>query len=84
MSNVTTATVAATDTLASSHTIILRDGVEVNRVKTDAELLAWFHKTHSFSMSHALQYEGYSLQTYVLPTENIEFWADLMAPLYKG
>ena len=34
---------------------------------TEPELLAWIHKKHSFSMSHALAYEGYSIHKAAKP-----------------
>ena len=40
--------------------IIKRDGVEVARVEDNP--LAWFHRNVSTSMSHALAYEGYSVE----------------------
>lgn len=44
--------------------IIKRWGNEVARVevKTGGEILKWFHNHHSFSMSWAMKYEGYSYE----------------------
>jgi hypothetical protein len=44
--------------------IIKRDNKGVDRieVKTGGEILKWFHNRHSFSMSWALRYEGYSYE----------------------
>ena len=39
---------------------IRRDGEYVTTVCA-SRLMAWFHETHSYSMSHALQYEGYTV-----------------------
>ncbi len=41
--------------------VIKRDGKEVARVN-DSQVLAWFHKHHSYSMDHAIKYEGYSVE----------------------
>lgn len=40
---------------------IYRDGVEVAKVNTEFEVLAWFHERHSFSVEHAIQHEGYTV-----------------------
>ena len=40
--------------------VIKLDGSYVKEVK-QSEVLAWFHRNHSYSMDHALQFEGYSL-----------------------
>ena len=40
---------------------ILRDGEEVAKVTGEGELMRWFHKRHSFSMFHAVTYEGYKI-----------------------
>ena len=40
---------------------ILRDGEEVAQVTGEGELMYWFHRRHSFSMSHAVAYEGYKI-----------------------
>ena len=44
--------------------IIKRCGNEVARfeVKTGGEILKWFHSHHSYSMSWAMKYEGYSYE----------------------
>jgi len=39
---------------------IRRDGQYITSVSNGA-LLPWFHQQHSFSMDHALEFEGYSL-----------------------
>lgn len=41
--------------------ILKRDGVEVERGDEFA-LLAYIHRTHSFSFDHALRFEGYSVE----------------------
>jgi hypothetical protein len=41
---------------------IKRDGVEVKRVESELAVVVYFHKTHSYSMSHALKYEGYTVE----------------------
>lgn len=40
---------------------ISRDGKHVTTVTGEFELMRWFHKQHSFSMWHAVTYEGYSI-----------------------
>jgi len=40
--------------------IIYRDGVEVARIDA-LDVLAWFHKQHSFSMDWACRHEGYKV-----------------------
>jgi hypothetical protein len=46
--------------------IIKRDGKEIDRVELKSiygvELLNWFHRHCSYSMSWALRYEGYSYE----------------------
>jgi hypothetical protein len=42
--------------------LIKRDGVEVKRVKSELEVVVYFHSTHSYSMNHALKYEGYAVE----------------------
>lgn len=34
----------------------------VNYTQSGFELLKWFHKTHSYAVDHAVEYEGYSLE----------------------
>jgi hypothetical protein len=45
--------------------IIKRDGLEVKRVKSELEVVVYFHRSHSYSMSHALAYEGYTIESEV-------------------
>ena len=40
--------------------VLRRDGVEVLRA-TEQECWAYLHRTHPYSGSHALRYEGYTL-----------------------
>lgn len=40
---------------------ISRDGHTVDTVIGEFELLRWFHSRHSFSLHHAVTYEGYSI-----------------------
>lgn len=40
---------------------IMRDG-KVEAEVPDAEVLPWFHHHHSYSMAHAIKYEGYSVE----------------------
>lgn len=40
---------------------ISRDGEKLTTVTGEFELLHWFHKKHSFSMHHAVTYEGYEI-----------------------
>jgi len=42
--------------------IIKRDEIEVKRVESELEVMVYFHRTHSYSMDHALKYEGYSIE----------------------
>lgn len=42
--------------------LIKRDGLEVVRLNSELAVVVYFHKTHSYSMSHALKYEGYSIE----------------------
>lgn len=48
-----------------AQTIIKRDGVEIARV--DGDPMAWFHRNVSYSMDHALKFEGYSVETAEAP-----------------
>jgi hypothetical protein len=43
--------------------IIKRDGQEIKRVSSELEVVVYFHRTHSYSMSHALRYEGYTIES---------------------
>jgi hypothetical protein len=45
--------------------IIKRDGLEVKRVESELEVVVYFHRTHSYSMDHALKYEGYTIESEV-------------------
>lgn len=40
---------------------ISRDGQPVITVTGEFELMRWFSREHSFSMWHAVTYEGYSI-----------------------
>lgn len=40
---------------------IARDGEHIITVTGEFELMRWFHREHSFSMWHAVTYEGYSI-----------------------
>jgi hypothetical protein len=42
--------------------IIKRDGREVKRVESELEVVVYFHRTHPYSMDHALKYEGYTIE----------------------
>lgn len=42
--------------------LIKRDGVEVKRVESELAVVVYFHTNHSYSMSHALKYEGYTVE----------------------
>lgn len=42
--------------------LIKRDGVEVKKVKSELEVMVYFHSTHPYSMNHALKYEGYTIE----------------------
>lgn len=53
-------TLTATEAPTTAWTEIRRDGKYFAAVPT-ANLLAWFHAHHSYSMDHALAHEGYSL-----------------------
>lgn len=41
---------------------IKRDGVEVKSVDSELAVVVYFHRAHSYSMSHALKYEGYTIE----------------------
>lgn len=41
---------------------ITRDGQPIVTVDTESDVLAWFHRNHSYSMHHATAYEGYAVQ----------------------
>jgi hypothetical protein len=41
---------------------IYRDDEAVTTVATESDVLAWFHRNHSYSMHHATAYEGYSVR----------------------
>lgn len=40
---------------------IYRDGSHVETVADQFALLRWFHRERSYSISHAVQYEGYTV-----------------------
>lgn len=40
---------------------ISRDGEELTTVTGEFELMRWFHREHSYSMHHAVTYEGYAI-----------------------
>lgn len=40
---------------------INRDGSHVITVSDEFELLRWFHRQHSYSIDHAVRWEGYSV-----------------------
>lgn len=40
---------------------ISRDGQHLITVSDQFELLRWFHREHSYSIDHAVRYEGYSV-----------------------
>ena len=40
---------------------ILRDGLTVTTVAGASGMLRYFHKTHSYSASHAVAHEGYTV-----------------------
>jgi hypothetical protein len=42
--------------------LIKRDGVEIKRVESEIAVVVYFHRSHPYSMSHALKYEGYSIE----------------------
>lgn len=42
--------------------IIKRDGLEIKRVDSELAVVVYFHRSHSYSMSHALKYEGYTVE----------------------
>jgi hypothetical protein len=41
--------------------VIKRDGFTQSDAMPFNEVLAWFHKQHSYSMGHALEHEGYTV-----------------------
>ena len=40
---------------------IRRDNEFIITVDNEWELMRWFHRQHSYSMHHAVTYEGYSI-----------------------
>ena len=40
---------------------LYRDAELVSIFHTETELYRWLHSTHSYSLNHALTYEGYAL-----------------------
>lgn len=40
---------------------LLRDDKPVLRRQTEDEIMVWMHRNHSFSLMHALTYEGYRI-----------------------
>ena len=40
---------------------ISRDNEFIITVDNEWELMRWFHRRHSYSMHHAVTYEGYSI-----------------------
>lgn len=40
---------------------IHRDGSYVRTVPNEEALMRWFHTQHSYSMDHAVRYEGYRI-----------------------
>ena len=42
--------------------LIKRDGLEVARLDSELAVMVYFHKTHPYSMDHALKYEGYTVE----------------------
>ena len=42
--------------------VLKLDGVEVGQYADYIEIMARIHNQHSFSLSHALKYEGYSVE----------------------
>lgn len=40
---------------------IYRDGSHVITVADEFEMLRWFHRQHSYSVDHAVRYEGYKV-----------------------
>lgn len=47
--------------MAAERWHIRRDGKSVAYAGSSADVLAWFHRHHSFSAAHAVQYEGYTI-----------------------
>jgi hypothetical protein len=47
---------------------IKRDG-ELVIVLPENEVMEWFHKTHSFSLAHALKHEGYTIDNCYTPNQ---------------
>ncbi len=52
---------------------LTRDGKHVRNFPSDFEAAAWLHRTHSFSVSHALAHEGYALDP---GAWTLEAWSD--------
>jgi hypothetical protein len=47
------------------HIKLLRDKNEVGTFKSEAAAMEYIHRHHSYSLSHALEHEGYSMETFV-------------------
>lgn len=39
---------------------LYRDGKIVHHFRTETDMWHWLHRQHSYSVSHAFRYEGYS------------------------
>lgn len=50
----------------SGQYVLTRDGQEIMR-GTEEEIWRWIHRNHSYSIDHALRYEGYA----IAPVENV-------------
>lgn len=50
----------------SGQYVLTRDGQEIIR-GTEEEIWRWMHRNHSYSINHALRYEGYA----IAPVENV-------------
>ena len=40
---------------------IYRDGSHIITVDTEADLMRWFHRSHPYSIDHAVRWEGYRI-----------------------
>ena len=49
------------ETSSNGRYVLSRDGREIMR-GTEAEIWKYLHQTHSFSVTHALAWEGYTIR----------------------
>lgn len=52
-----------TDIIPQARFKLVRDGKTILSRATEVECIAYIHKTHSFSFAHAIEHEGYAVET---------------------